>query len=330
MEFIFSLLPVVLFLITLSILDSFRLVNRNLLILCLFWGILAAWVSYLINSLAINELVLGFKYFSRYLAPLVEELSKIAIIVLLIGIKKIGFSIDAAVYGFAAGTGFALAENSFYLWNLESGSGMITWILRGFGTAIMHGGCTALFAMILIAGIQKERFIPVAALSGYFTATSLHSLFNHFLVNPLVQALIIIVLLPLLFVIVFNKTANLLQNWLEIEFSREIDLLQMIRQGRLSDSKAGNYLISLKNYFSPESIIDLYNYFSLYLELSVKAKRNLMLRENGFGIISEPETAAKLTELKQLRKQVGKFGEMALQPLVRIKYRELWKLNLLT
>jgi len=52
-----------------------------------------------------------------------------------------------------------------------------------------------------------------------------------------------------------------------------------------------------------------------------------MLKENEFPIIIESDLPAKLNELAHLRKQIGKVGEMALKPLIRMDYRNLWKLN---
>ena len=66
---------------------------------------------------------------------------------------RIGFLVDAAIFGFAVGTGFALAENLYYL-HLAAEAGMGTWIVRGFGTALMHGGATALFAVM---GLARDR-----------------------------------------------------------------------------------------------------------------------------------------------------------------------------
>lgn len=327
MEFIFSLLPVLLFLFTLYLLESFKLVSRKTLILCLIWGTIAAGLSYFINSWFIKIFFLRFDIFSKYLAPFTEEFTKIIIVIYLISRQKIGFAIDAAIYGFAAGAGFALAENMVYLIRAGFESDMIIWILRGFGTALMHGGCTSLFAMILIISIQRDKSIQLAIIPGFFAAYILHSLFNHFFLNAYLQTAMILVVLPLAFGVVFRKSASLLQNWLEIEFSSEIDLLRMIKQGSFSNTKSGNYLMSLKKYFSPEMILDLYCYISLYLELSVKAKRNLMLRESGFPVVEESDIDQKLNELNQIRRQIGKMGEMAIQPLVRMKYRELWKLN---
>jgi len=289
--------------------------------------VISALISYYLNTWLNSQLTIGFATFSRYLAPITEELSKILIVFFLISRKKIGFAVDAAVYGFAAGAGFALAENVFYMFALGHQPGLVVWILRGFGTALMHGGCTALFAIILIDGIQRDKHLILAVIPGFLTAIILHSGFNHFFLNPYIQTALIFIVLPLVFMLVFQKSNNSLQDWLEIEFSHEVELLRMMQQGKFAHTKAGDYLMSLRKHFSSEAIVDLYNYISVYLELSIKAKRNMMLKENGFPLIVEPDIGAKLEELKQLRRQIGKIGELALQPLVRMKHREIWKLN---
>jgi len=191
----------------------------------------------------------------------------------------------------------------------------------------MHGGATALLAGILLSGIQRERPAGIAFLAGLLVAILLHSLFNHFLLNAFLQAILLFLLLPMLFYGIFTISTSRLQDWLEIEFSSEIELLRMIRAGKFSGTKSGEFLISLKSHFSPEMIFDLYMYLQLYLDLSIQAKRNLMLRENGFDPIPDPQLHAKLSELSALRKLIGRTGELTIQPLIRMKYRDLWKLN---
>lgn len=327
MELIISFLPVIIFLVCLFLLDSFKLARKNILLLSLFWGVLSALISYYVNTWLNNKFSLDFVIFSRYVAPIVEETTKASFIIYLISNKRIGFAVDAAVYGFSVGTGFALAENLFYFIELSDNQGLVVWIVRGFGTAMMHGGCTALFSIILMAGIQREKHLLISILPGIGASILLHSAFNHFFVNPYLQTGLIFIILPLIFIAVFEKSNTLLQGWLEIEFSQEVELLRNIKQGKFSDTKAGNYLISLKKHFSPEMIVDLYCYISLYMELSVKAKRNMMLKENDFPIPEEADVTEKLNELQELRKQIGKMGELALQPIIRMKYRDLWKLN---
>lgn len=327
MEIIFSVLPVLLFLISLFLFDNFKLVSKVTLTLSLLWGLIAAFASYHLNSWFNGQFVNDSVHFARYIAPAIEELLKGIILIILFRYKRIGFIVDAAIYGFAAGTGFSLAENMVYLVNLSAETSMLTWVLRGLGTALMHGGSTALFAMLVMAGIQRDKPLYLAVFPGMGAAYFLHSIFNHFWVHPLLQTIILLILFPLGFILIFNQSNKLMQDWLELEFTNEIEMLRMMRQGNFKQTKAGQYLISLKEYFAPETIADIYAYIRLHLELSVKAKRNLMLRENDFNIVTEPETANELFELQQLRKQIGIAGEMALKPIITMKYRELWKLS---
>jgi RsiW-degrading membrane proteinase PrsW (M82 family) len=328
MNNIFALLPVLLFLLFLYLLDSFKLVVKKQLVICLFWGVTSAIVAYFLNTFILENLQLSFDLLSKYISPLIEESLKIVIILILIKNKRIGFIIDAAIYGFAAGAGFALAENIFYLYT-NNDPNMLIWIIRGLGTSVMHGGCTALFALMIIGAESRyasKVFNFVLALG---VAYIIHSLFNHFYVNPTIQTVGIIIVLPVLFIIIFNLNEKQLQDWLEIEFANEIELLNMINKGQFKTTKAGEYLSSLKSKFKGEVIFDMYCYISIYLDLSIKAKRNIMLKESNFPPFIEPDINNKLTELKQLRKQIGKTGELTLAPLIRMNYRDLWKLKTL-
>jgi protease PrsW len=327
MSLIFGLLPVVGFLICLFLLDSFKLVKLRSLLLCILWGILSAGLSYFVNTLLSDYFNLGFESLSRYFAPFIEEFLKFSILLIFIRKKLIGFIIDAAIYGFAIGTGFALIENLYYFFQLGEGFHPMLAIVRGFGTAIMHGGTISICAIIIIEGIHRSDHILRAAIPGITIAVFIHGIFNQFILNPMFQTLLILTLLPLTFYFIMDRNIKQLQNWLEIEFSNEVDMLRMIRIGKFRDTKSGNYLASLRQHFPPEVVVDMYCLISLFLELSIKAKRNIMLRENGFPPIIEPDLKDKLNELQQLRKQIGKAGEMALRPLVRMSYKELWKLN---
>ena len=61
--------------------------------------------------------------FARYVAPLTEEISKAVFVGLLLWRNRVGFLVDAAVQGFAVGTGFALVENIDYLRHLGDAGG---------------------------------------------------------------------------------------------------------------------------------------------------------------------------------------------------------------
>lgn len=327
MGLITSVIPVLGFLGVLYLFDSFKLVRHNLLWLCILWGLSSAILAYVINSGLWAYIVEDRIWFTRYMAPLIEEVLKGLIILTLIQKRRIGFSIDAAIYGFAVGAGFSIIENMVYYFQLGSDYGFLVFLLRGLGTAVMHGGCTALLAVWMISTVSRGlRFLPMAII-GTLCVIVLHSTFNHFFLNPILQTAITIAVFPLIFVILFNYSNARLHAWLELEFSDEVEMLQMMSRGKVMETRAGQFLTSFKQHFPAEVVVDMYCYLSIYLELSIKAKRNIMLRESGFGVIIEPDIDNKLIELNQLRKQIGKAGELAIRPLIRMSYRELWKLN---
>lgn len=326
MEIVFCLFPVILFLLFLFLLDSFKLVIRKYLFMALIWGTLSAVLAYFSNTFFSEFSHLKFDIISKYFAPATEEIIKSLFVFWLISRKRIGFMIDAAIYGFAIGAGFALVENVLFL-NNQSDSNILIWIIRGFGTALMHGGCTSLLSVIIIGAKSRGSTLFLNTPIAFFVAYIIHSTFNHFYIDPVIQTLGIIVVFPVLFILIFKYNEEQLKNWLELELSSEVELLNMIMKGHLLSTHSGAYLESIKNKFNGETILDLLCYVRIYLELSIRAKRNLMLKEVGFPIIIEHDVAEKLNEIAHLRKQIGKVGELTLSPLIRMNYRDLWKLN---
>ena len=51
---------------------------------------------------------------------------------------------------------FAIIENIFYLDSLTSNN-ILLWIVRGFGTAIMHGGTISIMAIIVMNSINRKK-----------------------------------------------------------------------------------------------------------------------------------------------------------------------------
>ncbi len=119
--------------------------------------------------------------------------------------RRIGFLVDAAILGFAVGTGFALVENAEYLRALGQGS-VFLWIVRGFGTAVLHGGATAILAVVAKGLEDRHPGAGVAVvLPGFVAAVGIHSLYNHFILPPVLATLVLFVTLPVLLVLVFAE-----------------------------------------------------------------------------------------------------------------------------
>ena len=324
-----GLLPVVAFLAALVFLDSYKLVKLRMVIAVMACGVAAAVASYLIAELVFPSLAIEFTTYSRYVAPVIEELLKALVIVALIRLNRIGFLVDAAILGFAAGTGFSIVENLHYL-RIAGDAGMGAWLVRGFGTAIMHGGATAIFAVMSLAALERSgRVRAQAFLPGFVLAVALHSLFNHFFFSPLMSTAGIAILSPLLLNAVFARSEAAVGDWLGKGFDADAEMLDLINSGRLTDSPVGRYLHDLKAKFEGPVVADLLCYLRLHTELALRAKGILMMRESGFDAPVDEPTREKFAELGYLEKSIGRTGLLAIQPMLHMSHKDLWQLYML-
>jgi protease PrsW len=237
--------------------------------------------------------------------------------------------VDAAILGFAVGTGFAAIENLYYL-HLAPLSGMGTWVARGFGTALMHGGATAIFAVTGLAMVERDGRMRVRAfLPGLAIAVVLHSAYNHFFLSPLLSTLGIVLVLPPLLHAVFGASEKAVGNWLGKGFDADTEMLGLINSGRLSDSRVGRYLHTLKDRFKGPVVADLLCYLRLHTELALRAKGILMMRENGFDIPVDDATQSKFAEMRYLETSIGRTGLLALKPMLHMSHKDLWQLYML-
>lgn len=330
LKMVIGLIPVFVFLIMLLSLDSMKLVKTTTLLLSIGWGFVSAGLSFIINTSLLNHLQISFDAYSCYVSPVIEEVLKFSFLLVLIKKSRIGFMIDGAIYGFSIGAAFSFAENLFYLFSYAGNEGnLMVWITRGFGTAVMHCGTTAIFGILCMSALNRKSGFIFTAIAGTFAAIFIHSLFNQFIFSPLISTILILLIIPLSIVLVFHQNEKNIRTWLELEFDSEVAMLSMIKKGRFTETRTGSYLLSLKSHFPKEVVFDMYCFISLYLELSMKAKGYLMLKENDFLMAPDPEIAAKLAELSSLRRNIGPAGYLAISPVFRMSRKDLWKLSLL-
>ncbi len=325
-----SVLPVFLFLGALVLIDCYKLVALRAILLSVAAGMVAGLVSYGANVWLRPALDLDWVQYSRYVAPVVEESLKAAFVVYLLQRNRVGFVVDAAIHGFAIGTGFAFLENLYYL-QVNPGATMWTWIVRGLGTAIMHGGATSILAMVSktlqdrLGGLRLYLLLP-----GFGVAVVLHSLYNHFLVHPLLAAALIVLVFPYLSVAVFQHSERETRAWLGAGFDTDQELVRAVHSGRVSGTPAGNYLKTLRSRFPAEVIVDMMCLLRLRAELAIRAKGILMMREAGFEPAPDPALKGTFEELRYLEKSIGRTGMLAIHPFLHTSTRDLWQLNLLS
>ena len=323
-----GILPVVLFLVGLIALDSYKLVRLRSVMWMLILGGSAALLSFGVHTLFIQR-GLDVTSLARYVAPMVEETLKAAPIVYLLWRHRIGFLVDAAIRGFAVGAGFAAIENAHYFIELDDPNPVL-WAIRGFGTAIMHGGVTSMMAILAKHGSDKRGRTTIGAwLPPLVLAIVVHSVFNHFLLTPQQEALVLLITLPIAFVLVFRASQRATSDWLGVGFDTDSELLEIMGSGRMAETRIGTYLESLRARFPPEMLVDMLCLIRLHLELSVKAKGILLAREAGFDVEPDQDARDQLGELRHLQKTIGPTGSLALQPIFNMSSRDLWQFYLL-
>lgn len=322
-----SLLPVFLFLAALVVLDSYKLVRLHEVAGTIIFGALSAVGALFLNTFLAEFIPPGQRIMPRYVAPVTEEVLKSLFIVYLVRTGRVGFLVDAAIHGFAVGAGFAFMENVYYLQTVGDDSTTLVWLIRGFGTAVMHGGTAAIMAIVtknMADRSNAPRFWHPAP--GVLLAMAIHSFFNHFPFPPQVMTAILLIGLPPLLVLVFRRSEASTRDWLGVGFDTDATLLEAIDTGEVGGTKVGQYLTTLKESFPGEVVADMFCMLKLHLELSIRAKGILLMREHGFESPPEPDVAEKFREIEYLEKSVGKTGMLAIKPFLHTSQRDLWQM----
>ena len=324
-----GLLPVLVFLGALVWMDSYKLVRLRAVLAVIVVGGLTAWAAMYLNGWLLGVTGMELQSYSRYVAPLAEEVLKALVIVYLFHSNRIGFLVDAAIMGFAVGAGFALVENFYYLQH-QGSANLAVWVVRGFGTAIMHGGVAAMFAILSQTLTERQMKInPLYYLPGFAVAAVLHSVFNHFLVAPVLQAAGTLLLLPPLLQLMFQRSARRLHQWMEVDFDADAQLIDMITSGEFSESRIGRFLDDLRTKFEGPVVGDMLCYLRIYTELAIRAKAVLMARENGLELPMDDRTREQFAELHYLEQSIGKTGCLAMKPFLMMERKDLWQLQVL-
>src|SRR5438067_2468612 len=304
--------------------DSFKLVPRAMLARAVGSGAVAAILALALHSWLFPAIGFGPRAFARYIAPLTEETLKAACLLYPLRRGRIGFLIDAAIVGFGVGGGFALVENIDYLRNLAEPR-LWVWIVRGFGTAVMHASATAIVA--ITAKILIDRYPArglLVVVPGWAMAVALHATFNRALVSPLLAAAFLICVVPLVVISVFERSETMMREWVGDGLDLDVELLALIRSSHFGGTRLGRYLTELQSRFPGPVVADMFCLLQLDLELAIRAKGMLMAREAGLDVEVDDALRASLKERHYLQRAIGRTGLLALRPLQVTSDRDDW------
>ena len=329
-----AMAPVLILLLVFDRLDVFNLIPMRDIALLTLTGAALALFSYFANLSVMDGFPIGRTAYSRYVAPVIEESMKAAPIIFLFARNRLGFKLDAAIAGFAVGAGFSMAENLWYLVALDE-TNVTDWLVRGFGTAIMHGAAAALFAVISHEWSEKQsesaatryRFQPWLFAPGILVAMAVHSAFNHFPAQPLIAMVLTLLLAPLTLFFTLAKSERATRQWLAADAAAHRRILEDIRSGRLADSKIGRalreHLVEHRNINTEEVLA----YVELKVELVLRAEESILATHEGAALANGETEREKFDRLDALEKHLGKAVVAAISSRIGFSRNDLYELG---
>jgi RsiW-degrading membrane proteinase PrsW (M82 family) len=167
--------------------DFYGTGSFGIVLLCFAWGMIAFGLAYGVYEVAVAHdlfpwLSIPTSTWILFVAPITEEILKASILIYLVRRPNFTYFVDGAIYGFAAGIGFAVIENwSYVLGDPNAGLGLA--IGRVMSTNLVHGTGTALVGIALgYSRFQRFRGGLLLLLAGWLIGMTVHIGFNN-LVN---------------------------------------------------------------------------------------------------------------------------------------------------
>jgi RsiW-degrading membrane proteinase PrsW (M82 family) len=171
------------FLLIIYTLDLYASRTFRLVMVCFAWGgIGGICLAYVFNTYVAVPLIRNQGWDSTLLyvvfAPVAEEILKSLVLFYIARRAEFTYFVDGAIYGFASGIGFSIAENFFYIFYFPT-AGIALPLVRSFSVCLMHGAASGLVgAAIGRFRFQKRSGRGLALLGGWGAAILLHAFFN--------------------------------------------------------------------------------------------------------------------------------------------------------
>lgn len=329
-----ALVPVLLLLAVFVWLDAFALMRFREILILLVLGGLAAIAIYPVSGRLIDTLPIGFSGYSRFVAPWLEEAVKAVIVIGLFWFNRIGYKLDAVISGFAIGAGFSVVENVIYLMIFpEYGTG--TWLVRGVGTALMHGATLAILAAIAHEFAERETresagdfdFSLLWFLPGYVAAVALHTAFNQFPDRPMLAMIGAAIFAPVAIMAIFSFGTAEAERWLTAECAEHRAQLETLRVGGWPDTPSGRRIAALAERLDSESAKRVHRYWELQAWLVVQAEETMLEEGAGDAEFDPQQVRAAFAELDGLRRALGKSTFAALSALLPFSRNDHWEIS---
>lgn len=158
--------------------DLFGTGKFHFVVLSMGWGVVAYLLAAQINPFIIEMGWASRLMVIRVVGPLLEEVLKSVILIYLITRADFNYVVDGAIYGFAAGIGFAMIENYEYVMG-NAEIAIIVAVARVLSTNLIHAAGSGVIGVALsMWRAEKGAKGWLWVLLGYVFSSGFHMLFN--------------------------------------------------------------------------------------------------------------------------------------------------------
>jgi len=328
-----ALVPVLVMLGMFVWLDVFKLMTLWEMLGLLVLGGITAGLAYPVSGVFIDQLPIGYSNYSRFAAPWIEETIKALALVLLFRMNRIGFKLDAVISGFAIGAGFSVIENILYLFRFPD-LAPSTWMVRGLGTAVMHGTTVAIVAAIAHELSERETreaasdfdFNLLWYVPGLLIAALLHTAFNQFPDQPLYAMIGTLAAAPFVLMALFKFGAQEAQHWLTEESAIHRQALEAWQSGGYPDDESGRRIAALVSR-SDAGAGQLIRDYCENMTALVLAAEMALHKQADEGERVEIDARETFRRVEAAKKDMGRATFAALRPLLPFSRNDYWEVS---
>ena len=317
-----------LFLALVRWLDLYASGSLKGVLICLGGGVVAFWLALPVND-AVGARV-GYALLTTLAAPVAEEILKSLILIYAVRRADFTYFVDGAIYGFAAGTAFAVLENTFYLIGAGGETALFVAIGRAFSTSLMHGSASALVGVSLGRLRYGRGASRIASLLlGWAAAVALHVGFNSVVyrgVGALTEVIAIAIGLGgvgLIAAFIFwglSEERRWLRETLDLQVGVSAGEAAVVQ--KLDDLDA--LLAPVGEHFGPERRKQVGAFLKLQAQLGLKRKVQELTPDARLRAEMDAQVAAIRGEIDAVRRELGVYCMSYVRSILPPESEPLW------
>ncbi|MFC1878887.1 PrsW family glutamic-type intramembrane protease, partial [Chloroflexota bacterium] len=307
-----SLIPLIVLYVIYS-LDLYQMGAFKNVLAAFIWGVAAFFLARYLNRYLFEYNWLTRSEIVRYFAPFAEEILKALVLVYLVRRPNFTYFVDGAIYGFAAGMGFAIFENFEYINTSDAGLG--TAIGRVLSANLIHASASALVGVAFgLTRFQRGLRRALTVLGGLLAAMLVHGVFNNIVDREIpgpVLVYSVVLGLAAVGLIAFFILRGLAEQkvWIEqsLGLTDRVSGQEARIAQRLEDAHELLKPLRAMDQFSDEQVDKIENFVVIQAQLGIKRKTLEKLPDEKMRQAVEKDMAELRTKMDQARQALGPY-----------------------